>query len=102
MAANFGALTFTPAVKAEQERRGSRRQYERFERTDGSPDKLSSEETAFIAERDSFYMASVTSNGWPYVQHRGGPKGFLKVIDETTVAFADYGGNRQYISTGNF
>ncbi|RRN66638.1 pyridoxamine 5-phosphate oxidase [Caulobacter sp. 602-1] len=58
-------------------------------------------EVAFIAERDSFYMASVSETGWPYVQHRGGPPGFLKVLDETTLAFADYAGNRQYISTGN-
>lgn len=58
-------------------------------------------EEAFIAERDSFYMASVSETGWPYVQHRGGPPGFLKVIDETTLAFADFRGNRQYISVGN-
>jgi predicted pyridoxine 5'-phosphate oxidase superfamily flavin-nucleotide-binding protein len=102
MARNFAALMFSPEVKAEQERRGSRRQYERFERTGNAPDKLTAEEAAFIGERDSFYMGSVTSDGWPYVQHRGGPKGFLKVMDESTIAFADYGGNRQYISTGNF
>jgi len=102
MARNFAALMFTPAVKAEQARRGSRPHYEGSERTAAGADKLTSEEIAFIAERDSFYMASVTSNGWPYVQHRGGPTGFLKVIDESTLAFADYGGNRQYISTGNF
>ncbi|MBI1685591.1 pyridoxamine 5'-phosphate oxidase family protein [Caulobacter hibisci] len=58
-------------------------------------------EEAFIAERDTFYMASVSETGWPYVQHRGGPPGFLKVIDETTLAFADFRGNRQYISVGN-
>jgi predicted pyridoxine 5'-phosphate oxidase superfamily flavin-nucleotide-binding protein len=67
------------------------RQFERF-----TPD-----EVAFIGERDSFYMASVSESGWPYVQHRGGPPGFLKVIDEVTLAFADYRGNRQYISLGN-
>lgn len=67
------------------------RQFERF-----TPD-----EVAFIGQRDSFYMASVSESGWPYVQHRGGPPGFLKVIDEVTLAFADYRGNRQYISVGN-
>jgi predicted pyridoxine 5'-phosphate oxidase superfamily flavin-nucleotide-binding protein len=58
-------------------------------------------EAAFIANRDSFYMATVSETGWPYVQHRGGPRGFLKVIDESTLAFADFRGNRQYITTGN-
>ena len=67
------------------------RQFERF-----TPNEI-----AFIGERDSFYMASVSETGWPYVQHRGGPPGFLKVIDEVTLAFADYAGNRQYISMGN-
>jgi predicted pyridoxine 5'-phosphate oxidase superfamily flavin-nucleotide-binding protein len=73
--------------------------------TPGAVDRVSEaftpNEVAFIAERDSFYMASVSETGWPYVQHRGGPPGFLKVLDETTLAFADYAGNRQYISTGN-
>nr|WP_203565983.1 pyridoxamine 5'-phosphate oxidase family protein [Aurantimonas aggregata] len=64
-------------------------------------DRFGEREQAFIATRDSFYMASVSETGWPYVQHRGGPKGFLKTIDERTLAFADYRGNRQYISTGN-
>jgi uncharacterized protein len=62
---------------------------------------LGPQESEFIAERDTFYMASIGATGWPYVQHRGGPKGFLKVIDENTVAFADFRGNKQYISTGN-
>jgi len=66
-----------------------------------SPDRLGPDETAFIAERDSFYMATVGETGWPYVQHRGGPKGFLKVIDDHTIAFADFRGNKQYVSTGN-
>jgi predicted pyridoxine 5'-phosphate oxidase superfamily flavin-nucleotide-binding protein len=70
---------------------------------DGTPstDRLGADESAFIEERDSFYMATIGSTGWPYVQHRGGPKGFLKVIDDRTLAFADFRGNRQYISTGN-
>ncbi len=65
-------------------------------------DNFTDSELAFIIARDSFYMASVSETGWPYVQHRGGPPGFLKVIDSKTLAFADYRGNRQYISTGNF
>jgi uncharacterized protein len=96
---NFGSLVFTPAVKALQERNGSRRQYARSEGTE--PVRLGPEESGFIGERDTFYMATLGSTGWPYVQHRGGPKGFLKVIDESTVAFADFRGNKQYISTGN-
>src|ERR1700742_4853604 len=63
-------------------------------------DRFTADEIAFIAERDSFYMATVSETGWPYVQHRGGPPGFLKVVDEKTLAFADYRGNRQYISVG--
>ena len=64
-------------------------------------DRFTENEAAFIADRDSFYMATVSETGWPYVQHRGGPRGFLKVVDEKTLAFADYRGNRQYISVGN-
>jgi predicted pyridoxine 5'-phosphate oxidase superfamily flavin-nucleotide-binding protein len=65
------------------------------------PAVLTPEEVEFIAARDSFYMATVSESGWPYVQHRGGPKGFLRVLDEHTLGFADFAGNRQYISTGN-
>jgi uncharacterized protein len=105
MAYDFASLVFTPAVKALQERYGSRRQYARMEESGGSlggkPTGLGPEERNFLAERDSFYMASLGAAGWPYVQHRGGPKGFLKVIDEHTIAFADFRGNKQYISTGN-
>jgi uncharacterized protein len=98
---NFGSLVFTPVVKALQERYGSRRQYARSEESEPSPGRLGPQESEYISERDTFYMASVGETGWPYIQHRGGPKGFLKVIDESTVAFADFRGNRQYISTGN-
>jgi len=98
---NFGSLVFTPAVKALQERYGSRRQYARHEGNKSSPARLGPQESEFIGERDTFYMATLGSTGWPYVQHRGGPKGFLKVIDERTIAFADFRGNKQYISTGN-
>lgn len=101
MAHKFGTLLFTPLVKALQEKYGSRRQYARMEAGASGADRLGLAETEFIRERDSFYMASVGSTGWPYVQHRGGPPGFVKVIDERTIAFADYRGNRQYISTGN-
>ena len=101
MPRNFGSLVFTPLVKALQEQHGSRRQYARLEASDSSPGRLGPEESAFIADRDTFYMATLGSTGWPHVQHRGGPKGFLKVIDESTIAFADFLGNRQYISTGN-
>ncbi len=101
MAHNFGSLVFTPLVKALQEKYGSRGQYARTEGGSASPDRFGPEETEFIAERDTFYMATVGATGWPYVQHRGGPKGFLKVVDDHTVAFADFRGNKQFISTGN-
>jgi uncharacterized protein len=102
MAHSFGSLVFTPVVKALQEHYGSRRPYDRLEESQSSsPGRLGPQESGFIAERDTFYMASIGETGWPYIQHRGGPKGFLKVIDESTIAFADFRGNRQYISTGN-
>ncbi len=101
MARNFGSLVFTPLVKELQEKYGSRRQYARSESSTSLPDRLGPDETVYIEERDSFYMATIGSTGWPYVQHRGGPKGFLKVIDTSTIAFADFRGNRQYVSTGN-
>ncbi len=100
MAHQFGSLIFTPAIKALQERYGSRRQYARMEHP-GSTDRLGPDESAFLAGQDSFYLASVGSAGWPYVQHRGGPRGFLKVIDDRTIAFADFRGNKQFVSTGN-
>jgi hypothetical protein len=100
MAHNFAKLIFTPAMRALQEKHGSRRQYARMEDV-ATPDRLGSDEQQYIAERDTFYMASVTENGWPYVQHRGGPPGFVKVLDPTTLAFADFRGNKQYISAGN-
>jgi predicted pyridoxine 5'-phosphate oxidase superfamily flavin-nucleotide-binding protein len=101
MPKSFGSLVFTPVVKALQERYGSRRQYERLEKSDSTPAPLGPDERDFIGERDTFYMASIGSTGWPYVQHRGGPKGFVKVIDENTIAFADFRGNKQYVSAGN-
>ena len=101
MTKSFGSLVFTPVVKALQERYGSRRQYAHIEQLGGAPGGLAPDEQEYIRERDTFYMASLGETGWPYVQHRGGPKGFLKVIDERTIAFADFRGNKQYISTGN-
>ncbi len=101
MITNFGSRVFTPMVQELQERYGSRRQYEPLCGQCSSSDPLSEIEGEFIEECDSFFMATVGSSGWPYVQHRGGPKGFLKVIDAHTVAFADFRGNRQYVTTGN-
>lgn len=94
-------VAFTPKVKEIQERRGSRRQYARMEEARGWRTTVTEDLAAFIAERDSFYLATATAAGQPYIQHRGGPKGFLKVIDEKTLGFADFRGNRQYITTGN-
>ena len=101
MAYPFGSLVFTPVVKALQERHGSRRSYAKREESRFSQDALGPDEEAFLAECDSFYMASVGETGWPYVQHRGGPRGFLKMLDGHTIGFADFSGNKQYISTGN-
>lgn len=94
-------VAFTPAVKAVQERMGSRHGYARMEEGDGWRDRIDTGLRAFIAERDSFYLGTASATGRPYIQHRGGAKGFLKVLDESTLAFADYTGNRQYITTGN-
>jgi uncharacterized protein len=101
MAYEFGSLVFTPVIKSLQERYGSRRQYAKRESSGFSQNGLGPPEIDFLAECDSFYMASVGATGWPYIQHRGGPKGFLKAIDEHTIAFADFRGNKQFISTGN-
>lgn len=97
----FSEIAFTDAVKSMQTRYGSRQAYSKFDLAEDIRDSLSEQEIAFLSERDSFYLASVGENGWPYVQHRGGPKGFLKVLDEKTIGFADFRGNKQYISVGN-
>ena len=97
----FSELAFTPGVKAVQTAMGSRRAYARLEGQGPEPDALGEDEARFLGERDSFYMASVGETGWPYVQHRGGPRGFVTVLDPHTLAFADLRGNRQYISVGN-
>lgn len=100
MAYKFLDLITTPSVRAAQAANGSRDMWEHF-KGHRTFDCFSDNETAFIEARDSFYMATVAENGWPYVQHRGGPPGFLKVLDEKTLGFADFRGNRQYISLGN-
>jgi uncharacterized protein len=94
-------IAFSPAVKAVQERRGSRTTYARLEQKGGWDTKIDAVLAKFIAGMRSFYLATASKDGQPYVQHRGGPPGFLRVIDETTLAFADFAGNRQYITTGN-
>ncbi len=94
-------IAFTPSVKAAQERLGSRKQYARIEERGGWQNVITDDLAEFIAERDSFYLATASEEGRPYIQHRGGPKGFLKVLDQRTLGFADFSGNRQYISVGN-
>jgi predicted pyridoxine 5'-phosphate oxidase superfamily flavin-nucleotide-binding protein len=95
-------VAFTDSVKRIQAERGSRRSYERIERSMGGfPDMITPELAAYIAERDSIYLATANAGGQPYIQHRGGPPGFLKVLDPHTLAFADFAGNKQYITTGN-
>ncbi|MCH7635725.1 MAG: pyridoxamine 5'-phosphate oxidase family protein [Proteobacteria bacterium] len=94
-------IAFTPAVKALQERNGSRAGYARMAEKKDWHDTVTPDLAAFLAERDSFYLATASAEGRPYIQHRGGPKGFLKVLDDKRLAFADFGGNRQYISAGN-
>jgi predicted pyridoxine 5'-phosphate oxidase superfamily flavin-nucleotide-binding protein len=95
MTSKFAELAFTAGVKAAQEHMGSRKAYARAETGPVHRDRLGGAEAAFIAARDSFYMASVSETGWPYIQHRGGPGGFVKILDETTLGFADFRGNRQ-------
>lgn len=94
-------IAFTPAVKAVQERLGSRQAYAGKEARGGWSGTITDDLARFIAERDSLYLGTVSANGGPYIQHRGGPRGFLKVLDKNTLGFADYRGNRQYISMGN-
>lgn len=101
MSHKFYDLTFTPSVKAAQEHYGTRKNYARFE--GGEPDfhGLTDAENDFIEARDGFYMATVSEDGQPYIQFRGGPRGFLKALDDRTLGYADFRGNLQYISVGN-
>jgi predicted pyridoxine 5'-phosphate oxidase superfamily flavin-nucleotide-binding protein len=94
-------VAFTPAVKAIQSRKGSRRAYAQVEQNGGWRNEVDADLTAFIAAQDSLLFATASADGQPYIQHRGGPKGFVTVLDKHTLAFADYGGNRQYITQGN-
>jgi uncharacterized protein len=99
----FADIAFTPSVKAAQQRDGSRAGYARSHESNAEVfnDRLGDAEADFIRAQRSFYMATVSETGWPYLQHRGGPRGFVKVLDSKTVAFADYAGNRQLVSVGN-
>ena len=100
MAYGFLDIASTPGVRAAQEANGAREYWANFH-GDRTFDRFTPAEAAFIAERDSFYMATVSESGWPYVQHRGGPAGFIRMLDDRTLAIPDFRGNRQYISTGN-
>ncbi|MEL6980642.1 MAG: pyridoxamine 5'-phosphate oxidase family protein [Pseudomonadota bacterium] len=102
MARAFADIAFTPSVRAAQERHGSAAAYAKFLAPDAAPGaRLGETEAGFIAARDGFYQATVSENGWPYVQFRGGPRGFVKALDDRTIAYADFRGNRQYLSVGN-
>ena len=102
MARAFAEIAFTPNVLETQAQQGSARGYAKFLSAEADPgNRLGPLETAFVQARDGFYQATVSETGWPYVQFRGGPAGFLKVLDDRTIAYADYRGNRQYLSVGN-
>jgi predicted pyridoxine 5'-phosphate oxidase superfamily flavin-nucleotide-binding protein len=94
-------VAFTPSVKAIQAVKGSRDAYARIEQHGGWRTEIDENLTAFLADTNSLYFATATADGQPYIQHRGGPKGFVKILDRNTLAFADYSGNRQYITQGN-
>ena len=99
---HFAEIAFTPTVKKVQETLGSRASYARMESVpDAVNQRFTDAEAGFISTRNSLYMATVTETGWPYVQHRGGPTGFVRVLDEATIGFPDFRGNRQYVSVGN-
>jgi len=101
MSRAFARLAFSPAVKAAQARHGVRDHGRRLELSEPANDRLNPDLMAFIAAADSFFIATASREGWPHVQHRGGPPGVLKVLDDRTLAFANYAGNRQYITVGN-
>ncbi|GAA4238123.1 pyridoxamine 5'-phosphate oxidase family protein [Postechiella marina] len=100
MAKNFAEIAFTDPVKKLQEKYGSRKSYQRMEKFN-VVDGLTANEKKFIENQDSFYLATTNTNNYPYIQHRGGPKGFLKVLDSKRLGFIDFSGNKQYISVGN-
>ena len=101
MSRAYSDLAFTPAVRAMQTRMGSRSSYARLDQAEDRRDAWTAHEAEFIHQRDGFYQATVGETAWPYVQFRGGPAGFLKVLDAQTIGYADFRGNRQYISVGN-
>ena len=101
MSRRYKQITYTDSVKAAQSRNGTRDMAQRMLLADSGEDRLSGREIDFITQRDGFYLATVSEDGWPYVQYRGGPTGFLKVIDDTTLAYADFRGNMQLLSAGN-
>lgn len=101
MAKLASEIMFSPSTRAQQAKRGSRAMYQRRDGEDGWPDEVTPDLARFLAGVRSFYLATASADGQPYIQHRGGPEGFLKVVDETTLGFADFGGNRQYITLGN-
>lgn len=101
MPRKFTQIAFTPAVKAAQEQRGSREIYARFEQSGTENDTVTPEIEEFIAQLDGFYLGTVSSNGYPYIQFRGGSPGFLKALDDKTLGFADFKGNIQYVTVGN-
>ncbi len=101
MSHQFAEIMFTDGVKAAQEQYGSRERLERFAGNSGPNDELSEREAGFITQRDTFYIATVNEDGWPYVQHRGGPPGFLRVLGRKQLAYADFRGNTQLVSVGN-
>src|SRR5207344_2743288 len=94
-------VAFSPAVKSIQARKGSREAYARVEQNGGWRTDIDDDLAAFLSEANSLYLATASADGQPYIQHRGGPKGFVKILDRHTIAFADYSGNRQYITQGN-
>jgi predicted pyridoxine 5'-phosphate oxidase superfamily flavin-nucleotide-binding protein len=101
MGHRFSEIAFTAEVQRQQERYGSRAQYARLTQRGGDDATLGAREAAFLSRASGFYMATVSESGWPYVQHRGGPRGFLRVLSASRIGFADFRGNRQYISVGN-
>ncbi|BAY33412.1 pyridoxamine 5'-phosphate oxidase-related FMN-binding protein [Nostoc carneum NIES-2107] len=101
MPRKFGEIAFTPEVQAAQEQRGSRQTYERYIANGSANDVITPKIEEFITQLDGFYLGTVSSNGYPYIQFRGGPAGFLKVLDEKTLGFADFTGNVQYVTVGN-
>ena len=101
MSRAYADIAFTPTVRAMQTRMGTRAGYAALDHTDDRRDALTEAEAEFIRERDGFYQATVSETGWPYVQFRGGPAGFLKVLDSKTIGYADFRGNVQYVSVGN-